>query len=234
MDVSSIVRSFATKSKRRTHWVLVGSNPQEELRQLPKPAYCLSAPKGRLSITRRHGHVDSGLLNQRGQMSEPIDSHWQLIGPFFSANDIGNRGEPFATTIAKVPRSAALRYAAHMSLSETQNGGFQDAATGYAQLVRVVQSMRDGRHLTENRLLGYRVLLTLRPTTTANRSRSMLRLLTPVRCFSTRHSAPGCIGRSCRRYSRQLRGVRPLRRFARHGWAEATRDQKPTHERASR
>jgi hypothetical protein len=32
VDVSSMVRSFATKSKRRTHWVVVGSKPEEELK----------------------------------------------------------------------------------------------------------------------------------------------------------------------------------------------------------
>jgi hypothetical protein len=37
---------------------------------------------------------------------------------------MGNGGEPFATTIAKVPPSAALLYAAHMSLSEIHNGSF--------------------------------------------------------------------------------------------------------------
>lgn len=201
-----MVRSFARKSKRRTHWAVVGSNPEKELRQLPNPAYVCQPQKGACPITRRHGHVDSGLLNQRGQMSEPTNT--------LTLDSLNDEFWDSATN---------------------DNGGFQDAATRAHSWCAWCSRCETTRHLTENRLLGYvSLVLTLRPTATANRSRSMLRLFTPVRCFSTRHSAPGCIGRSCRRYSRQRRGVRPLRRFARHGWAGATRDPLPMHERAWR
>jgi len=42
----------------------------------------------------------------------------------FTAIDIYNGPETFASTVAEVPRSSMLLYAAHMCLAEVHNGGF--------------------------------------------------------------------------------------------------------------
>jgi hypothetical protein len=59
-----------------------------------------------------------------GDMSAAMKSYWELIEPLFALVDTGNGAGPFDVTMNQVPHSAALLFAAHMTLAEVHNGGF--------------------------------------------------------------------------------------------------------------
>ena len=57
-------------------------------------------------------------------MSKSIQSYWELLEPYLESFDIYEGPEHFFNSVAKVPRLSVLLYAAHMSWSEIENGGF--------------------------------------------------------------------------------------------------------------
>lgn len=75
-------------------------------------------------------------------MPEHTHSNLELVEPLFTAIDIYHSPEKFAAFAAEIPRPSMLLYAAHTCLAEVHNGGFEEAATRYANSVRFIQQAR--------------------------------------------------------------------------------------------